>query len=85
MRKQERPANDSYYETRHELLSQGAIFRDVPLGYPLPPGQIGEDPNAPAGARQFLSGPFEVGDAMLVIDDRNGDAGTAQRRGNRNF
>jgi hypothetical protein len=64
--RQERPRNDSYYETRHEVLSQGDIFKDVPLAYPFPPGQIVEDAGAPAGARQFLSGPFEIGFAMLI-------------------
>ena len=66
MRKQERPPNESYYETRHRFLSQGDIFKDVPLAYPFPPGQIVEDTSAPTGARQFLSGPFEMGHAMLL-------------------
>lgn len=66
MQRQERPPNDSYYETRHEFLSQGDIFKDVPLAYPFPPGEIVVDPDAPTGARQFLSGPFEVGHAMLI-------------------
>lgn len=36
------------------------------MAYPFPPGQIVEDATAPAGARQFLSGPFEIGQAMLI-------------------
>lgn len=66
MQRQERPPNGSYYETRHDFFSQGDIFKDVPLAYPFPPGQIVEDVNAPAGSRQFLSGPFEIGHAMLI-------------------
>jgi hypothetical protein len=64
--REERPRDDCYYERRLELLSQGDIFRDVPLAYPFPPGQIVEDRNATSGARQFLSGPFEFGHAMLL-------------------
>lgn len=66
MPRQERPSDDCYYERRLDLLSQGDIFRDVPLAYPFPPGEIVEDPNAASGARQFLSGPFEVGNAILL-------------------
>lgn len=50
----------------HNFLSQGDIFKHVPLAYPFPPGQIVEDPAAPSGTRHFLSGPFEVGHAMLI-------------------
>jgi hypothetical protein len=66
LRRQERPEDHLYYETRHELLSQGNIFRDLPLGYPFPPREIVLDPEASTGARQFLSGPFETGYAMLL-------------------
>jgi hypothetical protein len=66
MRKQERPQDALYYETRHLFMSQGDIFRDVPLSYPLPPREIVYDPDAPTGARQFLAGPFETGYAMLL-------------------
>jgi hypothetical protein len=64
--REERPRDDRYYERRLEFLSQGDIFRDVPLAYPFPPGEIVEDPNATSGARQFLSGPFEFGHAILL-------------------
>lgn len=66
MPREERPRENSYYERRLELLSQGDIFRDIPLAYPFPTGQIVEDPGAASGARQFLSGPFEFGHAILL-------------------
>jgi hypothetical protein len=56
-------------------LSQGDIFRDVPLAYPtvLAEQEVGEDVDdeAPAdwlaaGKRRFLSGPLEFGYAMLI-------------------
>lgn len=61
-----RPDDGLYYETRLELLSQGDLFRDVPLAYPSPADEIvsAEDEET-AGARRFLSGPFETGLAML--------------------
>ena len=35
--KPERPSDAEYYERdRVELFSQGDLFRDVPLAYPLP-------------------------------------------------
>ncbi len=59
-----RPDDDEYYETRLELLSQGDIFRDVPLAYPSPAREIVEEESA--AGRRFLSGPFETGLAMLT-------------------
>jgi hypothetical protein len=55
-----------YYERdRVELFSQGDLFRDVPLAYPLPADElIVEDDYG--GGRRFLSGPLEFGPAMLT-------------------
>jgi hypothetical protein len=60
-----RPADAAYYETRIPLLSQGDIFRDVPLAYPVP-GQIVEAETTSGGVRHFLAGPLEIGTAMLI-------------------
>lgn len=60
-----RPADADYYETRLELFSQGDIFRDVPLAYPMLAGELLESDTS-AGTRRFLSGPFDVGFGMLV-------------------
>jgi hypothetical protein len=62
----ERPPDADYYERdRVELFSQGDLFRDVPLAYPLPADEIvvGEESG---GSRRFLSGPLEFGPAMLI-------------------
>jgi hypothetical protein len=58
----------AYYETRTQLLSQGDIFRDVPLAYPSPAGEIAVDldDEPTETARRFLSGPLEYGLAMLI-------------------
>jgi hypothetical protein len=63
----ERPSDADYYERdRVELVSQGDLFRDVPLAYPLPAGEfvLGEDEHGVS--RRFLSGPLEFGPAMLI-------------------
>jgi hypothetical protein len=60
-----RPAGE-YYEIRHELLSQGDIFRDVPLAFPLPADRIYDDPDQSTAKRRFLSGPLEYGMAILL-------------------
>jgi hypothetical protein len=63
----ERPFDADYYERdRVELVSQGDLFRDVPLAYPLPAGEfvLGEDEHGVS--RRFLSGPLEFGPAMLI-------------------
>jgi len=62
--RQRRPIED-YYETRNQHLSQGDIFRDVPLAYPLPADEVVVDEDD-RGARLFLSGPFETGLALLL-------------------
>jgi hypothetical protein len=64
----QRPKDDEYYEReRVPLLSQGDIFRDVPLDFPTPPRELVEDEDAAErGARAFLSGPLEFGPAMLL-------------------
>jgi hypothetical protein len=55
-----------YYEhDRVELFSQGDVFRDVPLAYPLPANELVVDEES-AGSRRFLSGPLEFGPAMLI-------------------
>jgi hypothetical protein len=62
----ERPSDAGYYERdRVELFSQGDLFRDVPLAYPLPADEIVVDDDS-GGTRRFLSGPLEFGPAMLV-------------------
>jgi hypothetical protein len=64
--KPERPPDAEYYERdRVELFSQGDLFRDVPLAYPLPADELVVD-EASGGSRRFLSGPLEFGPAMLV-------------------
>ncbi len=61
----ERPSDVDYYERhRVELFSQGDLFRDVPLAYPLPADELVVD--GESGSRRFLSGPLEFGPAMLV-------------------
>jgi hypothetical protein len=62
----ERPSDAEYYERdRVELFSQGDLFRDVPLAYPLPADELIVDAEAP-GSRRFLSGPLEFGPAILI-------------------
>src|SRR5205823_13844953 len=62
----ERPSDAGYYERdRVELFSQGDLFRDVPLAYPLPADELVVD-EASGGSRRFLSGPLEFGPAMLI-------------------
>ena len=64
--KPERPPDAEYYERdRVELFSQGDLFRDVPLAYPLPAGELVVD-EASSGSRRCLSGPLEFGPAMLI-------------------
>src|ERR687887_2145922 len=61
----ERPLDAGYYERdRVELFSQGDLFRDVPLAYPLPADELVIDERE--GDRRFLSGPLEFGPAMLI-------------------
>jgi hypothetical protein len=62
----ERPPDADYYERdRVELFSQGDLFRDVPLAYPLPADELVVDEES-GGNRRFLSGPLEFGPAMLI-------------------
>jgi hypothetical protein len=62
----ERPSDADYYERdRVELFSQGDLFRDMPLAYPLPADELVVD-DASGGSRRFLSGPLEFGPAMLI-------------------
>ncbi|MGH9324731.1 MAG: hypothetical protein ACRD3V_33215 [Vicinamibacteria bacterium] len=74
----ERPADVDYYEReRVELFSQGDLFRDVPLAYPLPADELLVD-EAHGGGRRFLSGPLEFGPAMLITPSCSmGAQGTA--------
>ena len=63
----ERPSDAEYYERdRVELFSQGDVFRDVPLAYPLPADELVVDDAKREDSRRFLSGPLEFGAAMLV-------------------
>jgi hypothetical protein len=62
-----RPSDAEYYERdRVELFSQGDLFRDVPLAYPLPADELIVDDQEGGGSRRFLSGPLEFGAAMLI-------------------
>lgn len=64
--KPERPSDADYYERdRVELFSQGDLFRDMPLAYPLPADELIVDEES-GGDRRFLSGPLEFGPAMLI-------------------
>jgi hypothetical protein len=66
MARPERPSDGEYYEReRVELFSQGDLFRDVPLAYPLPADELVVD-DASGGSRRFLSGPLDFGLAMLT-------------------
>jgi hypothetical protein len=66
MPRPERPRDADYYERdRVELVSQGDLFRDVPLAYPLPADELVVDEEG-GGGRRFLSGPLEFGPAMLI-------------------
>jgi hypothetical protein len=63
----ERPPDAEYYERdRVELFSQGDLFRDVPLAYPLPADELIVGDAEGDGSRRFLSGPLEFGRAMLI-------------------
>src|SRR5215218_4923623 len=67
MSRPERPSDADYYERdRVELFSQGDVFRDVPLAYPLPADELVVDDAEGGGSRRFLSGPLEFGSAMLI-------------------
>lgn len=66
MSRSERPRDTDYYERdRVELFSQGDLFRDVPLAYPLPADELVVDEEG-GSSRRFLSGPLEFGPAMLI-------------------
>ncbi|MDQ3381885.1 MAG: hypothetical protein M3546_16485 [Actinomycetota bacterium] len=63
----ERPDDADYFERdRVELLSQGDLFRDVPLAYPSPAEELVVDEAESGGGRRFVSGPLEFGPAMLI-------------------
>jgi len=63
----ERPSDAEYYERdRIELFSQGDLFRDVPLAYPMPADELVVDDEEQGSRRRFLSGPLEFGPAMLI-------------------
>ena len=61
----ERRPSGEYYEMRTELLSQGDVFADVPLAYPMPAGEIVVEEIGET-ARTFLSGPLDYGPALLI-------------------
>lgn len=66
-RRPERPSDADYYERdRVELFSQGDLFRDVPLAYPLPADELIVDEEERGVRRRFLSGPLTFGLAMLI-------------------
>ena len=63
----ERPADAEYYEReRVELFSQGDLFRDVPLAYPLPAEEFVVDQEEGGRGRRFVSGTLTLGPAMLI-------------------
>jgi hypothetical protein len=63
----ERPPDAEYYKReRVELFSQGDLFRDVPLAYPMPADDLIMDEAPGEGGRRFLSGPLRFGPAMLI-------------------
>ena len=74
----ERPSDSEYYERdRAALFSQGDLFRDVPLAYPLPATELVVDEES-GGGRRFLSGPLEFGPALLITPSCSlGAQGTA--------
>jgi hypothetical protein len=76
--KPERPSDADYYQRdRVELFSQGDLFRDMPLAYPLPADELIVDEES-GGNRCFLSGPLEFGPAMLTTPSCSmGAQGTA--------
>lgn len=59
---EQRPADGDYYAERSDHVRQGDLFRDVPLGYPMPPDAVDHT----EGRRKFLAGPFEPGFGMLL-------------------
>lgn len=61
----ERRPQGPYFEQRTSLLSQGDIFRDVPLAFPSPADAIVLEDAVDTG-RSFLSGPLDYGPAMLI-------------------
>ncbi len=66
MPRPERPSDADYYERdRVELFSQGDLFRDMPLAYPMPATELLVD-DVGEGSRRFLSGPLDFGSAMLI-------------------
>lgn len=60
--RERRPPDQGYYAERSEYVRQGDLFRDIPLGYPMPPDAVDHE----EGRRKFLSGPFEPGFGMLI-------------------
>jgi hypothetical protein len=59
------------------LFSQGDLFRDMPLAYPLPADELVVEEES-GGSRRFLSGPLEFGPAMLITPSCSlGAQGTA--------
>ncbi len=72
-----RPPDRAYYEPRIRvaLFSQGDIFRDVPLAYPVAADEMVVD--LADDGRRFLSGPLTFGPAMLVTPS----CSLAQQRG----
>ena len=61
-----RPDNNTYHETRLPLLSQGDIFRDIPLAYPVP-GEIIEDDFSREEGKPLAESTGEVGRAVAVM------------------
>lgn len=57
-----RPPDQAYYADRSKYVRQGDLFRDIPLGYPMPPDAVDHE----EGKRKFLSGPFEPGFGLLL-------------------
>lgn len=61
--KLQRPTEDAYYtEPWSTTFLQGDIFKDVPLGFAMPPDAV----VMAEGERRFITGPFDAGHAILL-------------------
>jgi len=61
--KLQRPTEDAYYtEPWSATFLQGDLFKDVPLGFAMPPDAV----VMAEGERRFITGPFDAGHAMLL-------------------
>jgi hypothetical protein len=70
----ERPADNDYYEReRVELVSQGNLFRDVPLAYPMPASELvidEEEGDCAVSARPLASHALGPSSPAQVVQER---------------